>query len=62
MPKRWNRRYLILFCLLIGALALTACGPISLWKAPGPQHSSHVTAALALPCTWHAYPRPPTAT
>lgn len=39
MPKRWNRRYLILFCLLIGALALTACGPVSLWKAPAPQHS-----------------------
>ncbi len=39
MPMRWNGRYLILFCLLIGTLALTACGPISIWKSPAPQHS-----------------------
>ncbi len=39
MPKQWSGRYLILFCLLIGTLALTACGPISIWQPAAPQRS-----------------------
>ena len=62
MPMRWNGRYLILFCLLIGKLALTACGLSAFGSLPRLSTHSHVTAALASPCTWHAYRQPLTAT